>query len=61
MEGIAMAALRVLAGGGAIGALVVFGLVFAALSWLGALALPIGVAVTALARAIARVWGYALA
>lgn len=60
MESIAMAALRALAGGGALGALVAFVVVLTALSWLGAVALPLAVAVTALARALARAWGYAL-
>jgi hypothetical protein len=61
MQSIAMRGCRLVAGGGTPGALVVFALVFVGLSGLGPAALPPAVAVSWAGRAIARVWGYALA
>jgi len=60
MESIAMRGCRVAAGGGTLGALVAFALVFAGLSGLGPVAVPLAAAVTWAGRAIARVWGYGL-
>lgn len=60
MENAAMQACRALAGGGALGALGAFAVVFTALSALGAVALPVAIAVTGLGRASARIWGYAI-
>ncbi len=57
---IAMRGLRLLAGGGTLGALAVFAVVLTALSWLGPLSVAMAVALTGAGRAIARVWGYAL-
>ena len=60
MESIAMRGCRVVAGGGTLGALVVFALVFVGLGGLGPAALPLAVVATWAGRAMARVWGYAL-